>query len=126
MVSYSENVYSKNTPIPTHMNFNQDLRTRFRNFKKSISGDDYGDERLCVVENFEFHQLGSHCDLNLSQRRPGSISDLCDRLEEFLSEIYGQCRTHGENLIRRLGERCNRIEEIKAGIAKINAEFLMS
>ena len=87
---------------------------------KLFSGDDYGDERLCVVENFEFRQLGSHCDLNLSQRRPASISDLCFRLKEFLAEMYGQCRTQGDNLIRRLGERCARIQEIKTEIAKLN------
>ena len=89
-------------------------------YLKSCLGDDYGYERLCVVENFEFHQLGSHCDLNLSQRRPGSISDLCFRLKEFLGEVYGQCKTRGENLIRRLGERCARIDAIKLEIDYYN------
>ena len=75
---------------------------------------------MCVVENFEFHQLGSHYDLNLSQRQPASISDLCFRLTEFLGEVYGQCRTHGENIIRRVTQRCARIEQIKAEIATFN------
>ena len=75
---------------------------------------------MCVVENFEFHQLGSHFDLNLSQGQPGSISDLCFHLKDFFGEVYSQCRTHGENIIRRVGQRCARIEQIKAEIANFN------
>ena len=55
--------------------------------------------------------------MNLAHRRPGTIADLCFRLKEFLGEVYGQCKTQGENLIRRLDQRCARIDAFKLEIS---------